>query len=156
MKNSKIIFLIFFFVLLFVNIVYCNEAKVIELDIDNYQEEFLESKIPVIVYFWASWCKPCKLLSPIIERLAIFYDKKVKFVKIDTDGSRKLLNPFRPLRGLPLLIFYKNGEEIDRIIGFTTFTNISTKIIFLLREEKTDKKDKEDCKGGVCDPPPGY
>ena len=86
----------------------CNdEAKITELNIDNYQQEFLECDTPVVVYFWAVWCKPCKLMSPIIERLAVFYGKKVKFLKLDVDRNRKLLNNFRPLRGLPLLIFYK-------------------------------------------------
>ena len=135
----------------------CNEGvKIIELTIDNYQEEVLECEVPVVVYFWAVWCKPCKQMSPIIERLAIFYEKKVKFLKVDADGSRKLLDKFRPLRGLPLLIFYKNGKESDRTLGFLPFTTINSKIIPLLKEEKKEKKDKDDCSGGVCDPPEGY
>jgi len=135
----------------------CDEGvKIIELTIDNYQEEVLECDTPVVVYFWAKWCKPCKQMSPIIERLAVFHEKKVKFVKVDADGSRKLLNKFRPLRGLPLLIFYKNGVEVDRTLGLTPFITINSKIIPLLKEEKKEKKDKDDCSGGTCLPPEGY
>ena len=151
----------FIIILLLINILWinglCEEVtKVIDLNVDNYQEEVLKSKIPVVVYFWAIWCKPCKRMSPIIERLAIFYDKKIKFLKVDADGSRKLLDKFRPLRGLPLFIFFKNGKENSRILGQTTFTAISSKIIFLLKEEKVGKKAKKDCSGGVCLPPPDY
>jgi thioredoxin 1 len=134
----------------------CNdEIKIIELTIDNYQQEFLECDTPIVVYFWAVWCKPCKLMSPIIERLTVFYGKKVKFLKVDVDRNRKLLNNFRPLRGLPLLIFLKNGKEVDRILGFTPFITIHSRIILLLKKEKKDRKEDK-CKGGVCDPPEGY
>ena len=134
----------------------CGETKIIDLTLDNYQVELIESKVPVVVYFWAVWCKPCKHMSPIIERLAVFHNKKVKFLKVDADGSRKLLNKFRPLRGLPLLIFYKNGKEVDRTLGFLPFITINSKIILLLKEDKKKNKDKDDCSGGVCPPPEGY
>jgi len=135
----------------------CNdEIKIIELNADNYEVEVLKSDVPVVIDFWASWCRYCKLMDPIIERLAIFHKNKVKFVKVDVDKSPKFLNNFRPLRGLPVLIFYKNGVEVDRIIGFAPFITINNKILLILKEEKKEKKDKDNCEGGICPVPEEY
>ena len=136
----------------------CGEIRIIELNTDNFQEEVLESDKLIIIDFWADWCKYCKLLDPVIERLIVFnqqYNKdKIRWFKVDVDKSRKFLNNFRPLRGLPVLAFYKNGVEVDRIIGFQPFLAIQDKINLLLKEEKKEKKDKNNnCNGGVCDPP---
>ena len=130
--------------------------EIIELNADNYEAEVLKSDVPVVIDFWASWCKYCKLIDPIIERLAIFHKGKVKFVKVDVDKSPKFLNNFRPLRGLPVLIFFKGGIEVDRLIGFTPFLTINDKILIILKKERKDKKDKDDCEGEICEPPEGY
>jgi len=135
-------------------------CKPIDLTANNFQE-ILESDKLIIIDFWADWCKYCKLLDPVIERLIVFnqqYNKdKIEWFKVDVDKSRKFLNNFRPFRGLPVIVFYKNGVEVDRIIGFQSFLVIQDKINLLLKEEKKEKKEKKDnCEGGVCDPPPGY
>jgi len=156
MKMLKVIILTLFLISILSIFGLCNEGiKIIELNADNYEKEVLESDVPVVIDFWASWCKPCKLMSPIIERLAVFHKRKVKFVKVDVDKNRKFLNEFRPLRGLPLLIFFKNGVEVDRIIGFTPFITVNDKILLMLKEEKKEEKDKkkDNCDGGVCEPP---
>ena len=131
------------------------------LNKDNFQE-VLESDKLIVIDFWAKWCKYCKLLDPIVERLIIFnqqYNKdKIEWFKVDVDKSnRKFLNNFRPLRGLPVVVFYRNGKEVDRIVGFQPFLKIQDIINSLLKEEKKEKKDKKDgCEGGVCPPPEGY
>ena len=131
----------------------------IDLTVDNYQEMLQSDKL-VIIDFWASWCKYCKLLDPIIERLMVFnqqYNKdKIAWFKVDVDKSLKFNSNFRPFRGLPVIAFYKNGVEVDRIIGFTPFTTINDKIMLMLKEEKKEKKDKENCDSGTCNPPEGY
>jgi len=138
----KIFILIFFMIVSFSLVGLCEEEKIglIDLNADNYQEEVLECDTPVVIYFWAAWCKPCKTMSSIINWLAIFHEEKVKFVKVDVNKNRKFLDRFRPLRGLPLLIFFKNGEEVDRILGLVPFKIIHNKIIFLL-EENEEKED---------------
>jgi len=155
MKIFKIIILTLCVISLLSIFGLCEEIKIIELNADNYEAEVLKSDIPVVIDFWASWCRYCKLMDPIIKRLAIFHKNKVKFVKVDVDKSLKFLNNFRPLRGLPILIFFKDGIEIDRLIGFTPFLTINDKIMLMLKVEK--KEDKDDgCKGGICEPPEEY
>jgi len=151
----KIFILTFFLIFLLSLTGLCEEKiELVELNADNFQVEVLECDTPVVIYFWAVWCRYCKPMSFVIENLAIFYENKVKFVKVNVDHNRKFLNNFRPLRGLPLIIFYKDGKEVDRILGFTPFTTISSKLIILLKEEKKEKKDKKyNCDGGICDPP---
>ena len=126
---------------------------------DNFQE-VLESDKLVVIDFWAEWCKYCKLLDPIIERLIVFnqqYNKnKIEWYKVDVDKDRKFLNNFRPFRGLPVIAFYKNGKEIDRLIGYQPFLTIQNVIKNLLKEEKKERKEKkkkDNCDGGVCLPP---
>ena len=131
-----------------------------ELNKDNFQKEVLESDKLVVIDFWAKWCKYCKLLDPVIERLMIFnqrYKKdKIKWFKVDVDKDRKFLNNFRPFRGLPVVVFYKNGKEVYRFVGFQPFLKIQDIINSLLKEEKKEKKEKDNCKGGTCYPPEGY
>ena len=88
------------------------------------------------------------------------YNKdKIKWFKVNVDKDRKFLNNFRPFRGLPVVVFYKNGKEVYRFIGVLPFITIQDIIKSLLKEEvkeeRQDKK-KDSCNGGTCLPPPGY
>ena len=122
-------------------------------------QEVLESDKLVVIDFWAEWCKYCKLLDPVFERLIDFnhrYNKdKIKWIKVDVDKDRKFLKNFRPLRGLPVVMFYKNGKEVHRIIGYRPFLKIQSVINLLVKEKRKEKKEKN-CKGGICYPPEGY
>lgn len=83
---------------------------------DTFENEVIESAIPVIVDFWAQWCGPCKALAPIIEDVAQKYTGKVKFVKLDVDN-----NPSTPpkfgVRGIPTLILFKDGQVKATQVG---------------------------------------
>ena len=129
------------------------------LNKDNFQE-VLESDKLIIIDFWADWCKYCKLLDPVIERLIVFnqrYNKdKIEWFKVDVDKNSKFLNNFRPFRGLPVVVFYQDGKEVNRILGFQTFLQIQDIINTLLKEERKEKKDKDNCEDGTCYPPEGY
>jgi len=150
---TKVILLIIFLISISMAGLCNDEIKIIELNADNYEAEVLKSDVPVVIDFWASWCKYCKLMDPVIERLAIFHKNKVKFVKVDVDKSLKFNSNFRPFRGLPVIAFFKNGVEVDRIIGFAPFITINNKILLILKEEKKEKKEKDNCEGGICEPP---
>ncbi len=82
----------------------------------NFEEEVLNSQLPVLVDFWAEWCGPCKMLGPIIDQIATEQDRKIKVVKIDI--SDNLENPSKyGVRSIPTLIMFKNGEAIATKIG---------------------------------------
>ncbi|MDR3071156.1 MAG: thioredoxin [Endomicrobium sp.] len=89
----------------------------IEISEKNFEQEVLLSDKPVLVDFWAPWCGPCKMLSPIVEDLVIEYEGKMKICKINTDENMPLSSKFQ-ITSIPCLILFKDGEIIEKIIGF--------------------------------------
>jgi len=90
--------------------------KLIEVNIGNFKDEVLNSEIPVLVDFWAEWCMPCRMISPIIDELSEDYKGKIKFTKVNVDNNTKLATDLQIL-SIPVLILFKDGEEIKRIVG---------------------------------------
>ena len=138
--SRLIITLIIVFLFCGVSVYSAEKTEVIELTKDNFEEEVLKSDKLVIIDFWAEWCRPCKALSETIDRLIVFNQQcnkdKIKWFKVDVDKDRKFLNTFRPLRGLPVLAFWKDGKEVDRIIGLLPFSKIQDRINRLLKGKK--------------------
>ncbi|MBU1992604.1 MAG: thioredoxin [Patescibacteria group bacterium] len=84
---------------------------------DNFDAEVLKSKTPVLVDFYADWCGPCQMLTPVIDELADEYEGKVKIGKLDVDESPETAGKYGVM-SIPALIFFKNGEEVSRGMGF--------------------------------------
>ena len=89
---------------------------VLEIDDITFDTEVLKSDKPVLIDFWAPWCGPCRAISPLVEELSSEFGNKIKFVKCNVDN-----NPITPgkygIRSIPTLMFFKDGNVVDQVIG---------------------------------------
>lgn len=88
----------------------------VELNENNFKQEVLESSIPVLVDFWASWCMPCRMLAPTVEKLAEENQGKLKVGKLNTDENQRIASEYG-IQGIPTLIIFKEGKEVGRTVG---------------------------------------
>ena len=93
----------------------------------NFETEVLNSETLVMVDFWAVWCGPCKTLSPIIDELSTEYVEKVKIGKLNVDENSEISTKYG-IRSVPTLLFFKNGEIIDKKVGAVSKTSLQEKI----------------------------
>jgi len=87
-----------------------------KFDGNNFEAEVLQSDIPVFVDFYADWCGPCKMMSPVIDKMAEEYAGRIKVGKVNVDENSDLAVKYG-IMSIPNMVFFKNGEVVDRVVG---------------------------------------
>jgi thioredoxin len=93
-------------------------GRIVQATIGNLPE-LLRSEKPIVVDFWASWCRPCHVMAPILRALAKEFEEQVVFAKVDIENNRDLANQFN-IKSIPTLLLIRNGKEWDRLTGIRT------------------------------------
>jgi thioredoxin 1 len=103
------------------------EKSILDVNEDNFQKEVLESSLPVLVDMWAPWCMPCKMVAPAVEKIAKDNSDKLKVCKLNVDDNQNIAVNHN-IQGIPALLIFKNGKEVDRIVGAVPPQAIQSKL----------------------------
>jgi len=93
---------------------------------DNFQQ-ILDSKLPVVMDFWAEWCGPCRMIAPIVDELAVEYEGRAVVAKCDVEECEEAVAKFG-VRNIPTLVFIKDGVQVDKSVGAVSKNVIKDKI----------------------------
>lgn len=110
--------------------------SVLDVSTSEFQEKVIEGSKskPVVVDFWAPWCGPCRMVSPVLDELSTEMSEKISFFKLNTDENQETASQFGVM-SIPTVMLFKNGEPVERIIGATTKGNFKDKLEAHLSKE---------------------
>ncbi len=97
----------------------------------NFEQEVIKSTLPVLVDLWAPWCGPCRMVAPVVEKLAEEYNGRFKFCRLNVDENHQTAAKYRVM-SIPTLIFFKGGTAVDTVIGAVPKQSLQPKIDALL------------------------
>jgi thioredoxin 1 len=100
---------------------------VVEVKSSGWESEVIKAQGLIMVDFWAAWCAPCRIISPTVEELSKEYAGKMKFLKLNTDESPDIASKYN-IMGIPTLMFFKDGNKIDAIVGAIPKQQLKAKI----------------------------
>ncbi len=109
------------------------DNEYITLTEENFQSQVLESTEPVLVDVWADWCGPCHTIAPLIEQVAIDFEGRAKVGKLDIDENASIGTQYG-IRGIPTLLFFKDGQVADQVVGVVSKQVITEKLGALVDE----------------------
>ena len=98
---------------------------------DNFKSEVLDSQTPVLVDFWAEWCGPCRMLAPVVEKIAEDYEGRLKVGKLNVDDNSETPQHYG-IQGIPTVILFKGGQVVNQIVGFQSEDRLKSAIDSLL------------------------
>ena len=101
--------------------------KTITVTDANFEKEVIKSDIPVLVDFWAEWCMPCKMVTPILKEIAEEMEGKIKIAKLNVDNSSQSAGQYG-IRSIPSLLIFKSGSVVEQMIGALPKNTIQQKI----------------------------
>jgi thioredoxin 1 len=116
-------------------------SKVIEVTDKNFEEEVLESEIPTEIDFWAPWCGPCRMVSPIYDKLAGEYEGRFKFCKINVDENPEIARQYQ-IMSIPMQMFFFDGQKVDEILGAVPENTVKETVNRILQRSPKDDKSK--------------
>lgn len=102
-------------------------AEVTVVGSGNFEEEVVNSDLPVVVDFWAEWCQPCKMLTPVLDKIAQTYDGRLKVVKCNVDENQDIAAKYGVM-SIPNLIFFKDGQIVNQAVGYMNEAQLSAKV----------------------------
>jgi thioredoxin 1 len=91
-------------------------SEMIEINEGNFENEVKKSEVPVMIDFWAAWCGPCRMIAPFVEEASTTYNGKLKVGKLDVDNNQKIASEYA-IMSIPAVLFFKNGQVVDQVIG---------------------------------------
>jgi len=112
-------------------------SKVIEVTDQNFEEEVLKSNLPTEIDFWAPWCGPCMMVSPIYDKLSEEYEGRFKFCKMDVDQNQQTAIKYQ-IMSIPMQMFFNGGEKIDEILGAVPENTIRAMVDDILKRFTND------------------
>jgi thioredoxin 1 len=101
--------------------------NIVHLTKANFDQEVLKSPLPVLVDFWGEYCPPCKMIAPVLDELAGQYAGKLKIGKVNIEESQELASEYR-VTAVPTLLFFKNGQITEQIVGFRGPRDLKTRV----------------------------
>lgn len=111
-------------------------SQPIHVSDNEFQDKVLNSSIPVVVDFWAPWCGPCRMIAPILDDMAKEYGNKLVIAKVNTDENPQWATKFG-VQGIPTMLFVRDGEVVDRIVGAHPKPSIQQRVDNLLEAVKS-------------------
>jgi len=116
-------------------------SKIVQITDENFEEEVLNSDLPTEVDFWAPWCGPCLMVSPIYDKLSEEYNGRMKFCKINVDENPQTAMKYQ-IMSIPMQMYFADGQKVDEILGAVPEHTIRTMVEGILKNFPTDERGK--------------